>query len=248
MIELINVCKTYSSKKGSHCALHNVNLKINDGEIYGIIGQSGAGKSTLVRCINLLEQPSSGKVLIDGEDVTCYKGTKLRDLRKNIGMIFQNFSLYQQRTVLDNVLFPLKINKVSKSDSLRRAIELLDIVGLSEKIDCYPSQLSGGQQQRVAIARALTNNPSVLLCDEATSALDTRTTLSVLKLLQKINKELGVTIILITHSLAVARSICTHIAVLDEGKLVEEGPTLQILNNPKSKEARELVEYDRLAV
>jgi D-methionine transport system ATP-binding protein len=248
MIELINVCKTYSSKKGSHCALHNVNLKINDGEIYGIIGQSGAGKSTLVRCINLLEQPSSGKVLIDGEDVTCYKGIKLRDLRKNIGMIFQNFSLYQQRTVLDNVLFPLKINKVSKSDSLRRAIELLDIVGLSEKIDCYPSQLSGGQQQRVAIARALANNPNVLLCDEATSALDTRTTLSVLKLLQKINKELGVTIILITHSLAVARSICTHIAVLDEGKLVEEGPTLQILNNPKSKEARELVEYDRLAV
>ncbi len=248
MIELINVCKTYSSKKGSHCALHNVNLKINDGEIYGIIGQSGAGKSTLVRCINLLEQPSSGRVLIDGKDVTCYKGTKLRDLRKNIGMIFQNFSLYQQRTVLDNVLFPLKINKVSKSDSLRRAIELLDIVGLSEKIDCYPSQLSGGQQQRVAIARALANNPSVLLCDEATSALDTRTTLSVLKLLQKINKELGVTIILITHSLAVARSICTHIAVIDEGKLVEEGPTLQILNNPKSKEARELVEYDRLAV
>ena len=248
MIELINVCKTYSSKKGSHCALHNVNLKINDGEIYGIIGQSGAGKSTLVRCINLLEQPSSGRVLIDGKDVTCYKGTKLRDLRKNIGMIFQNFSLYQQRTVLDNVLFPLKINKVSKSDSLRRAIELLDIVGLSEKIDCYPSQLSGGQQQRVAIARALANNPSVLLCDEATSALDTRTTLSVLKLLQKINKELGVTIILITHSLAVARNICTHIAVLDEGKLVEEGPTLQILNNPKSKEARELVEYDRLAV
>ncbi len=248
MIELQNICKTFSSKNGSHCALHNVNLKIQNGDIFGIIGQSGAGKSTLVRCINLLEKPSSGKILIDGKDVTFYNGSKLKELRKEIGMVFQNFSLYQQRTVLDNVLFPLKINHQNKADSVSKAMELLDVVGLKNKIDAYPSQLSGGQQQRVAIARSLANNPSVLLCDEATSALDTRTTLQVLKLLKKINKSYGLTIILITHSLAVARCICNNIAVLDNGRIVEQGPTSEILNNPQTDQTRELVEFDKLVV
>lgn len=248
MIELQHIFKTYQGRKSSHHALHDVSLKIDDGQTYGIIGQSGAGKSTLVRCINLLERPTSGKVIINNEDVTNYTGSKLRDLRKTTGMIFQNFSLYQQRTVLDNVLFPMKVNHLPKEKSFNRAKELLELVGLSDKLNSYPSQLSGGQQQRVAIARALANSPSILLCDEATSALDTRTTISVLNLLKDINKNLGVTLVLITHSLSVARQICSRIAVLDNGKVVEEGPTKEILNNPQSEEARELVEFEKLAV
>ena len=233
MIELDHLEKVYLAREGSHRALHDVSLTIGEGEIFGIIGQSGAGKSTLVRCINLLERPTSGRILIDGVDVTNYQGRDLRRLREGIGMIFQNFSLFQQRTVLDNVMFPLTIRGEKKD---------------ADKAHRYPSELSGGQQQRVAIARALANNPRIMLCDEATSSLDTRTTVSVLNLLAKINKELGVTLVVITHSLAVARHICDRVAVIDEGVIVEEGPTRQVLENPQSEAARELVSFDSLEV
>lgn len=248
MIELKHLGKIYSSASGSVEALKDVNLTIADGEIFGIIGLSGAGKSTLVRCINLLERPTSGRILIDGVDVTNYQGRDLRRLREGIGMIFQNFSLFQQRTVLDNVMFPLTIRGEKKDAAKKRALELLDVVELADKAHRYPSELSGGQQQRVAIARALANNPRIMLCDEATSALDTRTTVSVLNLLAKINKELGVTLVVITHSLAVARHICDRVAVIDEGVIVEEGPTRQVLENPQSEAARELVSFDSLEV
>ena len=247
MIELDHLEKVYLAREGSHRALHDVSLTIGEGEIFGIIGQSGAGKSTLVRCINLLERPTSGRILIDGVDVTDYHGRELRKLREGIGMIFQNFSLFQQRTVLDNVMFPLIIHG-EKKDAAKSALELLEVVELADKAQRYPSELSGGQQQRVAIARALANNPRIMLCDEATSALDTRTTMSVLNLLAKINKELGVTLVVITHSLAVARHICDRVAVIDGGVIVEEGPTRQVLENPQSDAARELVSFDSLEV
>ena len=246
MIELEHLHKVYSAHQGSHHALHDVSLSIADGDVFGIIGQSGAGKSTLVRCINLLERPTSGRVVIDGVDVTDYQGKQLRDLRSGIGMIFQNFSLFQQRTVLQNVTFPLELRHEPKEAARKRALELLEVVGLAEKASRYPSELSGGQQQRVAIARALANNPRVMLCDEATSALDTRTTVSILNLLGDINRELGVTVVLITHSLAVARRICNRIAVLDEGKLIEEGPTAEVFAHPKSPVTRELISNDSL--
>ena len=242
MIELDHLEKVYLAREGSHRALHDVSLTIGEGEIFGIIGQSGAGKSTLVRCINLLERPTSGRILIDGVDVTNYQGRDLRRLREGIGMIFQN------RTVLDNVMFPLTIRGEKKDAAKKRALELLDVVELADKAHRYPSELSGGQQQRVAIARALANNPRIMLCDEATSALDTRTTVSVLNLLAKINKELGVTLVVITHSLAVARHICDRVAVIDEGVIVEEGPTRQVLESPQSEAARELVSFDSLEV
>ena len=244
MIELQHLDKTFVARKGEHHALKDVSLTIEDGEVFGIIGQSGAGKSTLVRCINLLERPTSGSIIIDGVDITNYQGKQLRELRANIGMIFQSFSLFQQRTVLGNVTFPLDIRSTGKKEAEKRALELLEWVGLAEKAKSYPSELSGGQQQRVAIARALANNPGIMLCDEATSALDTRTTISVLDLLKKINKELGVTIVLITHSLSVARYICDRIAVIDEGRVVEQGTTAEVLENPQSAAARELVSFD----
>ncbi len=244
MIEIEHLTKLYSANTGDHAALHNVSLTINDGDIFGIIGQSGAGKSTLVRCINLLEQPSSGKILIDGNDITHYKGKQLLALRESIGMIFQNFSLFQQRTVLGNVTFPLELRHENKAKREQRAKELLDVVGLAGYEQRYPSELSGGQQQRVAIARALANDPKIMLCDEATSALDTRTTVAILDLLQEINRNLGVTIVLITHSLAVAQKICNRIAVIDDGKLVEEGKTRDVFDNPKSPITRELISND----
>ena len=247
MIQLQRIQKVYETKEGSHHALKNVSLSIGEGEIYGIIGQSGAGKSTLVRCINLLERPTSCKVIIDGKDVTDYRGNDLRALRKGIGMIFQNFSLFQQRNVLENVLFPLKLDStLSKQDQEARALDLLNVVGIADKASRYPSELSGGQQQRVAIARALASSPRILLCDEATSALDTRTTVSILDLLKEINKELGVTLVVITHSLAVARNICTHIAVLDNGVVVEEGLVQDVLDNPQSDAAKELIGFEAI--
>ena len=246
MIELEHLHKVYSAHEGSHHALHDVSLSIADGDVFGIIGQSGAGKSTLVRCINLLERPTSGRVIIDGIDVTDYQGKQLRELRGSIGMIFQSFSLFQQRTVLANVTFPLELRREGKEASRKRALELLDVVGLADKAQRYPSELSGGQQQRVAIARALANNPRVMLCDEATSALDTRTTVSILNLLGEINRDLGVTVVLITHSLAVAKRICNRVAVLDEGLVVEEGSTVQVFANPQSPVTRELIENDSL--
>lgn len=248
MIQLQHVCKTYGEGENAHHALRNVNLTINDGDVFGIIGASGAGKSTLVRCLNLLERPTEGAILYDGRDITGLSGRALLELRSQVGMIFQNFSLFQQRTVLDNVMFPLTIRGEKKDAAKKRALELLDVVELADKAHRYPSELSGGQQQRVAIARALANNPRIMLCDEATSALDTRTTVSVLNLLAKINKELGVTLVVITHSLAVARHICDRVAVIDEGVIVEEGPTRQVLESPQSEAARELVSFDSLEV
>jgi len=243
MIELQGIGKVYHASDGDHRALEDVNLKIDDGDIFGIIGESGAGKSTLVRLLNLLERPTEGRIVIDGVDITDYQGKQLRELRAGIGMIFQNFSLFQQRSVLRNVMFPLEIRREPRAQSEQRARELLHVVGLDGLEDRYPSQLSGGQQQRVAIARALANSPHYMLCDEATSALDSRTTVQVLDLLARINADLGVTMIIITHSLAVAQRVCNRIAVIDSGHIVEEGPTAEVFANPQSKMARELLEW-----
>ena len=241
MIELHDIGKVYHASDGDHRALEGVNLRIEDGDIFGIIGESGAGKSTLVRLLNLLERPTEGQIIIDGADITDYQGRELRELRANIGMIFQNFSLFQQRTVLQNVMFPLEVRREPKAQSAERAHELLRLVSLDDKASRYPSELSGGQQQRVAIARALANRPHYMLCDEATSALDSRTTVQVLDLLARINAELGVTMVVITHSLAVARRICNRIAVIDGGHIVEEGLTADVFANPQSKAAQELL-------
>lgn len=244
MIQLRHLYKTYDADERAHDALRDVDLTIEDGDVFGIIGASGAGKSTLVRCINLLERPTSGDIIIDGHNVTDVSGRQLLELRASIGMIFQNFSLFQQRTVLGNVTFPLELRHEKKDQRERRAYELLDLVGLSDKADRYPSHLSGGQQQRVAIARALANEPRVMLCDEATSALDTRTTVSILNLLKDINRELGVTLVVITHSLAVAKRICNRVAVIDDGHIVEQGGTFDVFSNPQSPVTRELLDSD----
>ena len=244
MIQLQHVCKTYGEGDNAHHALRNVNLTINDGDVFGIIGASGAGKSTLVRCLNLLERPTEGAILYDGRDITGLSGRALLELRSQVGMIFQNFSLFQQRTVLRNVTFPLELRGEKGETARKRAMELLELVGLADLAERYPSQLSGGQQQRVAIARALANNPKVMLCDEATSALDTRTTASILQLLQDINRELGVTLMVITHSLPVACKICNRVAVIDHGRIVEEGATAVVFGNPQSPVTRELLAND----
>ena len=243
MIQIEHLNKTYVSRQGeTHIALTDINLTIEDGSVFGIIGQSGAGKSTLVRCLNLLERPTSGSIIINGRDITSLSEKELREFRSSVSMVFQNFSLLQQRTVLRNVMFPLELRHADKKEAEKRARELLELVGLADKCDKYPSQLSGGQQQRVAIARALVNNPSIMLCDEATSALDSMTTHSILKLLKDINEKMGVTIVLITHSLAVAELICDNVVVIDEGKIVDEGKTEDIFANPQSDVARKLLE------
>ena len=248
MIELKNISKSFETAAGTVRALDDVSLTIETGEVFGIIGESGAGKSTLVRCINLLEQPTSGSVVIDGRDVTSLRGRDLRELHADIGMIFQRFSLFEQRTVLDNVIFPATLastgKRISRAEAPERARKLLALVGLEGKEGSYPSQLSGGQQQRVAIARALMTQPKTLLCDEATSALDTLTTSQVLDLLGKINQELGVTIVLITHSLAVARRICGRIAVMDHGQLVEQGTAAEVFGNPQADVTRALLQFE----
>ena len=248
MITLTNISKSFETSAGTVKALDNVSLTIDTGQVFGIIGESGAGKSTLVRCINLLEQPTSGSVVIDGRDVTSLRGSELRALRADIGMIFQRFSLFEQRTVLDNVIFPATLassaGRVSRAEATDRARELLGLVGLEGKEHSYPSQLSGGQQQRVAIARALMTNPKTLLCDEATSALDTLTTSQVLDLLGSINEKLGVTIVLITHSLAVARRICGRIAVMEHGQVVEQGTVAEVFGNPQADVTRALLQFE----
>lgn len=245
MIEAKHVSKHYRTRKGTLRALDDVNLVIEDGDMFGIIGESGAGKSTLVRCINLLERPTSGSILIDGRDVTNLRGTDLRRFRSSVGMIFQNFGLFQQRTVLDNVTFPLELAHVDRCEARRRARALLERVGIPEKAQGYPSELSGGQQQRVAIARALVNEPKIMLCDEATSALDTRTTIQILDLLRSLNREMGVTIVLITHSLDVARRATNRIAVIDRGRIAEEGPTDLVLDDPQSEATRLLIAHSQ---
>ena len=241
MIELKHLGKIYSSASGSVEALKDVNLTIADGEIFGIIGLSGAGKSTLVRCINLLERPTSGEVWVDGRNLTTLSQKDLLQVRRQIGMIFQSFNLLEQRTVLRNVCFPLEISGTPKAEAKKRAEELLKVVGLADKAASFPSQLSGGQKQRVAIARALATNPRYLLCDEATSALDPNTTRSILELLREINKSLGVTIIVITHEMKVIDQICDRVAVIDKSCIAEEGRVADVFTNPKSDIARELV-------
>ena len=241
MIEIVNLDKIYKSINGETIALKNINLQINDGDIFGIIGLSGAGKSTLVRCINLLEKPTNGQILIDGVDLTKVSKKELLQMRQKIGMIFQGFNLLAQRTVLQNVLFPLEIAKVDKNEALEKARSLLKLVGLSHKENAYPVTLSGGEKQRVAIARALTMDPKVLLSDEATSALDPNTTQAILELLQKINHELGVTIIVITHEMKVIDQICNKVAIIDKSHIQETGDVETIFSNPQSKIGKELI-------
>lgn len=241
MIEIRNLSKTYPSANGGITALKDINLTINDGEIFGIIGLSGAGKSTLVRCINFLEKPTSGDVIVDGQNLGQLTKKELLKTRQNIGMIFQGFNLLSQRNVIKNICYPLEIAGVKKEAAVKRALELIDLVGLSDKAKAYPSQLSGGQKQRVAIARALAAETKYLLCDEATSALDPDTTRSILELMKKINKELGVTIIVITHEMKVINSICDRVAVLDRSAVAELGTVGEIFANPKSDIARKLI-------
>lgn len=224
MIQIRNLSKTFKTGNGNITALDNINLTINDGEIFGIIGLSGAGKSTLVRCINLLERPSLGNVILDGKDLTTLRSKELLLIRRQIGMIFQSFNLFEQRNILQNVCYPLRIAGVSKKEAVKKAHDLLEMVGLGDREKAYPSMLSGGQKQRVAIARALATDPKYLLCDEATSALDPNTTQQILDLLKRINNELGVTIIVITHEMRVIDSICDRVAVIDKSHIAEEGP------------------------
>lgn len=241
MIEIKNLCKSFPTAEGTLDALREVSLTIEDGQIYGIIGMSGAGKSTLVRCINMLERPTSGTVVIDGLDIGALTEKQLRPVRRQISMIFQGFNLLMQRTCLDNVCFPLELSGTPRAKARERALELLELVGLPDKAKAYPAQLSGGQQQRVAIARALATNPKVLLCDEATSALDPTTTHAILELIRDINTKMGITAIIITHQMSVVEEICTHVAILDQGQVVEQGKVSDIFSNPRSHAAKKLV-------
>ncbi len=242
MIELRHLSKTYDpGTEHAVVALQDINLTIQDGDIFGIIGLSGAGKSTLVRCINLLEKPTEGEVILDGQDLMKLSEKELLQARRNVGMIFQDFNLLDQRTILKNVLFPLEIAGVKPAAARERAMELLELVGLADRIDAYPSQLSGGQKQRVAIARALATKPRYLLCDEATSALDPNTTRQILALLQEINRTMGVTIIVITHEMRVIDRICTHVAVIDQSHIAESGRVSEVFVNPQSAIAQELI-------
>lgn len=241
IIEIKALEKTFVGKENVVEALKGIDLSIDRGDIYGIIGMSGAGKSTLVRCLNFLERPTKGTVVIEGEDLSALSDASLRALRQQVSMIFQHFNLLMQRNVVDNVCFPLEIAGMKKSEARKRAMKLLDIVGLTEKAKAYPTQLSGGQKQRVAIARALANNPKILLCDEATSALDPQTTKAILGLLQKINKEFGITIVIITHEMRVVEEICSHVAIIDGGELAEHGTVEEVFARPKSKAAKKLV-------
>jgi len=241
MIEIRNLSKTFKTADGSLDALKDVSLTINDGDIYGVIGMSGAGKSTLVRCINMLERPTEGQILIDGVDMDALSSKQLRDARRNITMIFQGFNLLMQRNCLKNICFPLELEGMKKEDAKKRALELLEIVGLPDKAKAYPAQLSGGQQQRIAIARALATNPKVLLCDEATSALDPNTTHSILNLIRDINKKLGITVIIITHQMSVVEETCNRVAILDNGTVVEQGEVSTVFAHPQSDAAKRLV-------
>ena len=241
MIRFEHVSKTFQTKNGPFDALKDVSFEIEKGDIYGVIGYSGAGKSTLIRMVNALETPTSGNVWVEGKDIGTLNQKELRNLRKGIGMIFQQFNLLESKTIYDNVAIALKLNGVSKKDMEKRVTELLDFVELSDKKYSYPGQLSGGQKQRVGIARALANNPSILLCDEATSALDPKTTDSILELLKKINEMLHITIVIITHEMNVIQKICNKVAVMDYGQVVETGSVIQVFSNPRSDIARRFV-------
>lgn len=241
MIEIKNLSKTFETKDGLVEALKDVNIDVRDGDIFGIIGMSGAGKSTLVRCINVLERPTSGSVIIDGEDVSKLSEKELRAVRRKVTMIFQGFNLLMQRTCLKNICFPLELAGVKKAEAETRAKELLEIVGLPDKANAYPSQLSGGQQQRIAIARALATDPKFLLCDEATSALDPKTTQSILALIKEINEKTGITVVVITHQMSVVEQICNRVAILDGGEVAEIGDVGKIFATPQSDAAKRLV-------
>ena len=244
-IVIENVSKTYHSKYGEVNALKNISLSIESGDIFGIIGMSGAGKSTLVRCMNFLEVPTSGRVLIRGKSLADFSEKELRAQRQQIGMIFQHFNLLMQKSVLENDCFPLYIQGKRKKEARERAVKLLELVDLKDKVNAYPSQLSGGQKQRVAIARALASDPKILLCDEATSALDPQTTSSILELLKDINRRFGITIVIITHQMSVVREICNRVAIMKEGVVEEEGLVSEIFTHPRSQVARELIRKDR---
>lgn len=241
MIEIKELSKTFKTADGTLEALKNVSISIPDGDIFGIIGMSGAGKSTLVRCINMLERPTSGSVVIDGCKMEELSQKALREKRRDITMIFQGFNLLMQKNCLKNICFPLELAGKSKAEAKKRALELLEIVGLSDKAKAYPAQLSGGQQQRIAIARALATDPKVLLCDEATSALDPTTTNSILELIRDINEKLGITVIIITHQMSVVESVCKHVAILDGGVVAEQGEVTEVFSHPKSTAAKKLV-------
>lgn len=241
LIEIHHLSKKFTQKEEEITALNDINLSIEEADIYGIIGMSGAGKSTLVRCLNFLERPTEGEVIIDGQNLGLLSDRELRIRRSEIGMIFQHFNLLMQKNVIDNVCFPLRLKKVGKKEAYKKAEELLNIVGLETKAKAYPAQLSGGQKQRVAIARALASSPKILLCDEATSALDPQTTDSILKLLKQINEELKITVVIITHQMNVVQEICNKVAIIESGNLVENGEVEEIFQNPKSHAARTLI-------
>jgi D-methionine transport system ATP-binding protein len=242
LIEIKNLTKIFTVAKQKITALDDVSLTVKKGEIFGIIGLSGAGKSTLIRCINMLEKPTAGSIMVDGREITTFKKHELRAARQKIGMIFQHFNLLSSRTVFGNVMFPLEIAKVPHRKAVKRTLELLELVGLTEKAEAYPSQLSGGQKQRVGIARALANNPKLLLSDEATSALDPQTTRSILKLLRDINSKFNLTILLITHDMNVIKEVCDRVAVIDNSRIVEVGDVLNVFAAPGSPVARSFVE------
>ena len=241
MLQVENLCKRFNTKGGTVEAAKNISFSIEKGEIFGIIGLSGAGKSTLVRCLNLLERPTSGTVRVNGKNLTELSEKELRKERQKIGMIFQHFNLLMQRTALDNVCFPMEIAGIKKAEARKKALEYLKIVGLEEKALSYPSQLSGGQKQRVAIARVLASDPQILLCDEATSALDPQTTKAILELIKEINRDYGITVVVITHEMSVVQEICDKVAVLERGALVEIGTVEELFRNPKTDEAKKLV-------
>ena len=241
MIEISNLSKTFETADGTVDALKHVSLTIRDGDIYGIIGMSGAGKSTLVRCINMLERPTEGSVLWDGRNLGALSKKEIQAVRHQITMIFQNFNLLMQRTCLENIMLPLKLIHMPRAEAKARALELLETVGLPDKANAYPAQLSGGQQQRIAIARALATDPKVLLCDEATSALDPKTTQSILELIRSINQKMGITVIVITHQMSVVQEICSRVAILENGTVVEEGEVSEVFSHPRTAAARSLV-------
>jgi D-methionine transport system ATP-binding protein len=242
LIELKDLHKEYKSGSDKVYAVKNVNIKVETGDIYGIIGFSGAGKSTLVRCINRLEEPTSGEVYIKGNNITKLKGQNLREVRKKIGMIFQHFNLLSSRTVAENIAYPMEISGISKEEQNKRIDELLDLVELKDKKNVYPAQLSGGQKQRVGIARALANAPDILLCDEATSALDPKTTLSILRLIKSINQHLGLTVVIITHEMEVIKQVCTKVAVMEQGQIIEQGLVTDIFSKPTHPTTKSFVQ------
>lgn len=241
MIHFQHVGKTYTHGEKEIKALHNINLQVEKGEIYGVVGFSGAGKSTLIRCVNYLERPSTGKVIVEGHDLSVLSEKDIRQVKKGIGMVFQHFNLLDSKTVYANVAMPLVLNKMPKDQIKERVDELLDFVGLADKAEVYPDQLSGGQKQRVGIARALATKPSILLCDEATSALDPQTTNSILELLKQINEEYNITILMITHEMSVVREICDRVAVMEAGEIIEEGTVFDVFSQPQTETARNFV-------